>query len=88
MTPQQLIKEAKEQIAKAQELIKEAEQMFESQNKEDDKYFNVGYDNIDSFLGVRVFEEYSFKGFYLSSLYNWQIVKDSAGQLVLLPTKK
>jgi hypothetical protein len=40
------------------------------------------------FLQVRGCGEYENKGFYLHPDYNWGIVNDSNGVLVLLPTKK
>lgn len=88
MTPQQMIAEAKEQVAKANELIKEAEQMFESQNKEDDKYLDLTKKNTCDLLFVRTGGKFENKGFFLSVNYNWQIVTDSKGYKVLVPTKK
>ena len=48
---------------------------------------NAGFGSYH-FLQVRGCGEYENKGFYLHSDYNWEIVKDSNGVLVLLPTKK
>jgi hypothetical protein len=41
-----------------------------------------------AFFQVRGIGEYKGKGFYLDNDYNWEIVKDSVGHLVLVPTKK
>jgi len=162
MTPHQLIKEAKEHVAKANELIKEAEQVInrpkdadllkrveeleknvkrgkaieaaeilskmitvtyeavkniqslnnvnknpeqvilpkhvkdimfpefvgESQNKEHDKYLDLTKMYTPDFLWIRGGGEFKDKAFFLDFSYNWQIVKDSYGVLVLIPTKK
>jgi hypothetical protein len=39
-------------------------------------------------ISIRSAGEFAGKGFYLSDDYNWFIVKDSSGYLVLVPTKK
>jgi hypothetical protein len=44
--------------------------------------------NDNTLLAVRVRGEYRDKGFYLNDYYNWEIVKDSLNQLVLIPTRK
>jgi hypothetical protein len=44
--------------------------------------------NDNDLLAVRVRGEYRDKGFYLNDVYNWEIVKDSLNQLVLIPTRK
>jgi hypothetical protein len=44
--------------------------------------------NDNTLLAVRVRGEYRDKGFYLNDKYNWEIVKDSLNQLVLIPTQK
>jgi hypothetical protein len=40
------------------------------------------------FMCIRSSYEYMNKGFWLSSLFDWEIVRDSHDMLVLLPTKK
>jgi hypothetical protein len=44
--------------------------------------------NDNTLLAVRGFGEYKNKGFYLNDDYNWEIVKDSFDDLVLIPTRK
>jgi hypothetical protein len=44
--------------------------------------------NDNDLLAVRLVGEYRDKGFYLNRKYNWEIVKDSLDQLVLIPTRK
>jgi hypothetical protein len=44
--------------------------------------------NDNDLLAVRVRGEYRDKGFYLNDDYNWEIVKDNYGILVLIPTRK
>jgi hypothetical protein len=44
--------------------------------------------NDNDLLAVRVRGEYRDKGFYLNDGYNWEIVKDNYGILVLIPTRK
>lgn len=39
-------------------------------------------------IEVRISNEYKDKAFWLNHLYNWEIKKDSKGQLVLIPTPK
>jgi hypothetical protein len=39
-------------------------------------------------LAVRALGEYRDKGFYLDDDYNWEIVKDNYGDLILIPTRK
>lgn len=39
-------------------------------------------------LQIRTLEEYANKAFYLDYRYNWELKRDSADQLVLIPTKK
>jgi len=39
-------------------------------------------------IQVRSGGNLSHKGFYLSDKFNWELVVDNKGQLVLLPTKK
>jgi hypothetical protein len=46
------------------------------------------FDDCSSMLAVRGFGEYENKGFYLNDDYNWEIVKDSFHDLVLIPTRK
>ena len=46
------------------------------------------FDDGSSILAVRGFGEYKNKGFYLNDDYNWEIVKDSFYDLVLIPTRK
>jgi hypothetical protein len=41
-----------------------------------------------SFMLVRGSGEFKSKGFYLSDRINWELVTDSEGMMVLLPTKK
>lgn len=70
---------------------------------EDDEYFDLSYLPIlpfteeeairagflgDNFFMVRKSGEYENKGFILGNRYNWKIVVDKYGYLVLLPTKK
>lgn len=44
----------------------------------------------DDFIQVRIDNRsnYCHKGFYLSDKYNWELVKDNLGGIVLVPTKK
>jgi len=46
----------------------------------------AGFRNLE-FLQITKFGRYKHKGFYLSSEYEWKIVKDEANCLILLPTK-
>ena len=46
------------------------------------------FDDCSSMLAVRGFGEYENKGFYLDDTFNWEIVKDNYGKLVLIPTRK
>lgn len=41
-----------------------------------------------SFLEIKVSGEYSKKAFYLNDDYNWELKRDSSGDLVLIPTEK
>ena len=55
--------------------------------------FTVEQTRAAGFHGRRFFQvrgtgEYAYKGFYLRKDHNWEIVTDSRGVLVLLPTKK
>lgn len=81
--------EAAQKCSKAKETLKSLfPEVFE-----DDKSVDVGsvvgksFFNND-FLTVRRGGEYRYKGFYLTPKYNWEIIKDSKGELVLVPTKK
>ena len=88
------INELKEKIA---ELQREVEQLA----KQESKYFDLS-DNANWMLGrkwdfcdlfsydiqMRNEAEFKNKGFYLNDSYNWEIVRDSNDELVLLPTKK
>lgn len=81
--------EAAQKCSKAKETLKTLfPEVFE-----DDKSVDVGsvvgksFFNND-FLTVRADYEYQQKGFYLTHKYNWEIIKDSQGKLVLVPTKK
>lgn len=56
--------------------------------KELDKSVEVSDNSWGDIISVRSYGKYKEKGFRLSSRYNWQIVKDSMGELVLVPTKK
>lgn len=42
----------------------------------------------NSFLEIRNCGYYRNKGFYLSSKYDWTLIKDSNSELCLIPTKK
>jgi len=44
--------------------------------------------NAQELIGQRCFGEYKNKSFYLHREYNWEIRKDSQGELCLIPTKK
>lgn len=46
-------------------------------------------DNFDKYRGIQLRDsgEYALKGFYLYGGYNWEIVTDSSGIKVLIPTK-
>jgi len=39
-------------------------------------------------LNKRLYGNFKGKGYFLSVNYNWQIIKDDEGHLVLVPTKK
>lgn len=64
-------------IAELQELRKELDKSVEV----DDTWF-------DFRIQVRNAGEYSYKGFYLSRDYNWEVIKENNNDLVLVPTKK
>ena len=53
----------------------------------DEKAKEMGFRNGD-FLQIRGSVEYKDKAFYLDNIYNWELIKDTNGQLCLLPTKK
>jgi hypothetical protein len=77
---------------------------FEPESKEFDfgKYYknndpNILKDDIGNTLGlsnnfiqIRCSEDsnYCYKGFYLDMKYNWELVTDNRGEIVLVPTKK
>ena len=44
--------------------------------------------NAQELIAKRCFGEYEYKSFYLHREYNWEIRKDSQGELCLIPTKK
>lgn len=44
--------------------------------------------NTNYLICMRGSRDYEGKGFYLNDNYNWEIVRDSNGVIVLLPTKK
>ena len=48
---------------------------------------NVKTEDV-SLIDVRIYENFANKGYYLNSNYNWQIIKDNVGELVLVPTKR
>lgn len=89
------IKELKVKLAELQKEIEELE-------REESKYFdisrNLGWslgDRWDESCGVfstsisvRNNSNFKHKGFYLSDHYNWEIIRDLSGYLVLVPTKK
>ena len=56
--------------------------------KELDKSVEVSDNSWGDIISVRSYGKYKEKGFRISSRYNWEIVKDSMGELVLIPTKK
>ena len=39
-------------------------------------------------LDIRKYSTFTKKGYFLNANYNWQIVKDNDGEVVLVPTKK
>lgn len=43
---------------------------------------------IKGFLLTSLDGDYKGKGFYLNDSYDWEIVKDCNGELILVPTKK
>jgi hypothetical protein len=47
----------------------------------------AGFRN-EEFMQVRRNGTYAYKSFFLSSEYNWELLKDEEGALVLLPTMK
>ena len=55
---------------------------------DEDRLFSFNKETQSSFLFVRNYGELAGKGFYLESFYDWRIVKDSEGSLVLIPLKK
>lgn len=71
------ISEIDAKIAELQELRKEL-----------DKSVEVSDNSWGDIISVRSYGKYKEKGFRISSRYNWEIVKDSMGELVLIPTKK
>jgi hypothetical protein len=73
----QTIEEIDAKIAELQELRKELDKSVEVS----DKWFVFR-------IQVRNNGEYSYKGFYLSRDYNWEIIKENDNDLVLVPTKK
>ena len=85
------LKVTKEKVLKAAKDCKDAEKVLRTLFPEvfkGDKYSNLSLSNINNFIQVRIIGEYTGKGFYLSELYNWEIVKDRLGIQVLIPTKK
>ena len=83
--------------AKVAEIQKEIEKL----EKEDSKYLDLSANifwvigekwqdcEIDKYtFAVRNNGKYNCKGFYLNNCFNWEIVRDDDGYLVLLPTKK
>ena len=88
------INELKEKIA---ELQREVEQLAKQESKYFDfspnKLWILGKEWDSCYLSsydiqVRNEAEFMNKGFYLNDVYTWEIVRDSKGGLVLLPTKK
>lgn len=58
---------------------------------EEDKYLDLGgqyKSSVSSLVCVRGNGEFKNKGWYLNSGYNWEIIKDSEGFRVLVPTKR
>jgi hypothetical protein len=62
--------------------INSKEQLFKSASIKQASGIN------SDFMCIRSSCEYMNKGFWLSSLFNWEIVRDSDDILILLPTKK
>ena len=56
--------------------------------KELDKSVDVNNPHYGLLLEVRLGGEYKSKGYSLNRGFNWEIVTDSMGELVLIPTKK
>lgn len=89
---------SKEDVLKAAKeypSAKEALQSLFPQYFVEDKSVDVAYKNgeftVDgdsNRLQRRITGEYRHKSFWLSPLLNWEIKKDSDGQLCLIPTKK
>lgn len=52
-----------------------------------DSYVDAGF-NEGSPIEVRGLGDFQGKSFFLSSKYNWELVKDNYNEIVLLPTKK
>lgn len=83
----------KEQVLEAASTSKEAKDALVKlfpKYFEDDKYVYIENEEkiTKRFLYTRMEGKYKNKGFYLSSEFNWEIIKDNSGVLVLLPTKK
>lgn len=71
------------QIAELQKQVEEIEK------KEEEKYVKIkDHSFINMYSTPRSCGQFKNKGYYLSSSYNWEIIKDSTETLVLVPTKK
>jgi len=53
-----------------------------------DAHINITTENIGHLVLPRSSGNYHNRGIFLHESYNWQILKDSVGVLVLVPTKK
>jgi hypothetical protein len=73
----QTIEEIDAEIKRLQELRKEL-----------DKSVDVNNPHYGLLLEVRLGGEYKSKGYSLNRGFNWEIVTDSKGELVLVPTIK
>ena len=104
MNKEQIIQEAKQAIDKLQSLIKQVETEKESKYFDLSKlkceleiktgklFSGASAEKAglhgSTFMLIRNSHEYAYKGFFLSSGVDWQIITDSEGSKVLLPTKK
>ncbi len=55
---------------------------------EQSKYLDLSKEGVSCFISLRIGGKYENKGFYLNDSYNWEIVEDNYGVLVLIPTRK
>ena len=47
----------------------------------------VKINNVDHFMNICINKNFKGKGFCLNSYYDWDIIKDKSGNIILVPTK-